>query len=205
MTEETQTTEAPESETPSTESAPATDDGKSYTQADVDRKMNNLVRQINEFKAKEEAAAEAAKKAEEQKALKRGELEKVLSSKDETIQELENRIKAVQIDAERTALNAKLNEAGIVDPMARLGYETAYFAQEERGEIDVWIDAQKEANPESFKPAKAVVSTGPVGGVKQTGAVDSLEARLNSDDPAVARAANRERFRRQVSGEIPAK
>jgi hypothetical protein len=202
MSEE-QNTNEPTEETPATESAPATGEPeKTYTQADLDRKMNQMAMTIKGYKERDEKAAEDAKKAEEQRALKKGELEKVITSKDETISELNTRIQAIELEAQKSKLDSKLIAAGIVDPMARVGWTATYFAQEEKGDVDAWIAAQQEKSPGSFKAPKVTVGTNPVGGVSASGSNDSLESRLKSEDVNIRRAANKERFRKTLSGEI---
>jgi hypothetical protein len=204
MTEQTNT----ETDQTTTENVPEkvqteTED-RTYSKADVEKKMNNFIRQINEYKAKEEKREEDARKAEKAKLEKKGELEKLIEAERAEKQELLNQLAAQRLASEKSTLEAKLIEAGIADSMARRGWSATYFEQEERPDVEAWIKAQKEANPDAFKPQSQKVNSVPVGSVKQSGPTDSLEARLSSPDRNVRKAAEREEFLLIAKGELKA-
>ena len=200
MAEETTTTEEATA-APQAQEQPTETEQRTYTQSDLDRKFNEMTRRLKSYQDKEEADKAARAQAEKQQAMKKGELEKVIEQVEAEKQQIASDFEKYKLEALAERLDSELRMEGIQSEEERIGFRVKYFQLEEAPPISDWIAQLKEQRPDKFTAPRSSVRNAPVGGVKQSGSSDSLEARLRSEDPATRQAARNEMFKKTMTGE----
>lgn len=172
-------------------------------------KLNNLIEQIKErndklaaYEAKESESAKLAQESELQKKLEQDKHMEVIESLQTQIKMFEQTIAEKDLANTRGSLERRLMDEGINDKYQRRGMIDEYF-EGEKIPADEWIEALKKSESASFEAPKKPLDSGPAGTVPREAPQGDLESRLKSEDLAVRRAANQERFHKRLRGELP--
>ena len=143
------------------------------------------------------AASEAEKKAEEErKAIAAQNFDKVLKDRDARLAEYESKLKSLEHATRRGNAERELMAAGVSSPVMRKGL-LADWEEAAPEDTAAWIAEVRKAAPEAFAPVKTPMVPGAVGAVA-SGTDNSLEARMQSKDPNIRRAAFSEKIAREL-------
>lgn len=202
MTEETNNTETIQTPAEGTGEPTPTEDLIPKSRFDgVLEEVRKRDEKLKAYEAKEAEASKLAEAAALQKNLEQDKHMEVIEGLQAKLKEQEQAIAAKDFDMKRGSLERRLMDEGIKDKYKRRGMIDD-FLEGDNEDVDTWIDAVKKESPDSFKPDSKSMSTGPAGGVDTDAPKGDLESRLKSEDLAVRRAANKERFEKRLAGEI---
>ena len=187
---------------------------KTYTQEQVESKVNNFITQITDLKTQlstlsqeSEAAKAEREKVEAEKLAKKEEWKTLSEQQADKMLQLEEAHKARVTDLEAEILNMKqdaaIAQAGITDELAILGLKMKYAQLgEEAPPMSDWLESLKADKPDLFAPpsGKAGTSNAAAGTVKPAGSLtdEYAEELFKSNDPA-KRAQATEHFKQQYN------
>ena len=191
MSNETETKAAEPTPTPEPEPAKAAERFKD------DRAYKAMAKQIEDLRAAESARKSAERdaqaEAERKRAESKSEYEKAKAILQGKIDELEQTIaqKDQAIEAERiqSQLAAAMEGA---DEYFRQVKIAEYMAADERKPVAEYVAALREAEPDRFEQKPRAPKSAGHSGAVSAAASGSLDERLKSSDPAVAKAAREE-------------
>jgi hypothetical protein len=181
---------------------------KAYAEEMADRKVRGTAKELQKLQAELERMkseqTDAAKKAEEAKAIEDGKLRELLAKRDAEVAEIKAMHATAQAALERKVRVSEALGKGAFDTAVARGLEMEWsdIQGDDRPDFDTWLAAQIEARPALFQaPSGSGVAGGPpqappAAAPAQRQASKALDARLRDPDPAVRAAARREMMAR---------
>lgn len=141
-------------------------------------------------------------KAKEDKLKADGELQELLDARELTIKEMTDKSTAAVRSLLESSAREKLRDLGMARPLSLAGAVAGLPADATAETLDAWAAQMKVANESEFVKGVKPLNMGGAGDPKADATDGSLEERLKSDDKEVRAAANAERLKKKMTGEL---
>jgi hypothetical protein len=166
-------------------------------------KAAQLESKLNELLDNQKSAEQKAKQAELES---KGKYEEALAQTQQQweskLNEMEQQIAEKEKALVLSNLKSELAMRGVTNKVVVSGIASEFFAADDQSDVSAWVEefAQSEEHASLFsgERVKAPVPSGDFGSA--SGKPKTLEQRLASDDPAVARAARIEALKQAYNG-----
>lgn len=145
----------------------------------------------------------SALKVREDKLKEDNKLQELLDTRDKTIREMTDKSTAASRALLESTAREKLRDLGMLRTLSLAGAVAGLPADATAESLDAWTAQIKVGNEDEFKtPVKPIGQSSLPGGPAADGGGGDLATRLKSEDKKVRAAANDERLKKRLTGEL---